>query len=312
MDLEAKYSIQMASKLTGIGVHTLRKWESRYKLINPIRDKGGRRIYNEKEIEKLQLLNELTTLGESIGHLKDRSFEELKGMAQKISKSENKIPDIELSKPNLKEMLVKLLWALEHYRLEIISHELDKLNIMLSKKDLVSDVFQPLLTEVGKRVLSGTLSFAQELALHSIIRLYLAKLINQNQSKKSKSTHNVIIASPEGDNNDFPLLLSCLLMEHHEVKYYYLGTNIPPEAILEAARALESTDIIIGLSPMTLEQNKKSFESQLRVLKKGKGMNNIHILGHAQFKFENENSSSNIRPLKNLNSLLQKLEEWRS
>ena len=75
----------MTSNLTGIGVHTLRKWESRYNLISPFRDKGGRRVFSEKEIEKLQLLHELTTLGESIGHLKDLDTPELKEMFEKFA-----------------------------------------------------------------------------------------------------------------------------------------------------------------------------------------------------------------------------------
>src|SRR5210317_1582356 len=112
MKSEAKYSIQMASKLTVVGIHTLRKWESRYNLINPIRDEGGRRVYNETEIEKLQILHELTTLGESIGHLKNRNLEELKEMSMKILQTTpKKSVSFEGPKVKLEEVFVNLLMA---------------------------------------------------------------------------------------------------------------------------------------------------------------------------------------------------------
>ncbi len=306
MKSEAKYSIQMASKLTGVGIHTLRKWESRYNLISPERDEGGRRIYNEEEIEKLQLLNELTTLGESIGHLKERNTEELKEMANKIMR-ETQRKDINLDGPKTdpKEVLYNLLLALQHYKLEIISHELEKLNLMLNRKEMALSIFLPLLREVGKRVFQGTLSMTQELAIQSIVRIYLAKIINQNLSNKSKSLHNVIVASPEGETNDFQLLITCLLLEHYQVKFYYLGTNIPAEAIAEAAKALNSTELIIGVSSNHYEHNKKFSEGQIMTLSKAMGETQIIRLG-----LKAQETQGNIQDLSNLTDLDKVLSQW--
>jgi len=308
MKSEAKYSIQMASKLTGVGIHTLRKWESRYNLISPERDDGGRRIYNEKEIEKLQLLNELTTLGESIGHLKDRDLEELKKMSKKILKEVSPKKDIFFDGPKINpdEVLRNLLMALEHYKLDIISHELEKVNLILNRKEMAFNIFLPLLREVGKRVFQGSLSITQELAIHSIIRVYLTKVINQNLSSKSKSPHNIIVSSLEGETNEFPLLISCLLLEHYQMRFYYLGTGIPAEAIVEAAKALNSTKLLIGISASSYQTSKKLFDGQLKVLSNSIKDIPVLRLGLTESGDKNGHSFTNIPTVDELNKKLMK------
>ena len=54
-----KYNIQIASKLSGVGTHTLRAWEKRYGAVIPMRNESGRRLYSDDDVEKLRLLSEL-------------------------------------------------------------------------------------------------------------------------------------------------------------------------------------------------------------------------------------------------------------
>ena len=79
------YSIQLASKISGVGVHTIRAWEKRYQAVVPQRNTSGRREYNDKDIERLSLLSELCTLGHSIGKIANLSTEDLKVQLQKFA-----------------------------------------------------------------------------------------------------------------------------------------------------------------------------------------------------------------------------------
>ena len=56
----------MASKISGVGVHTIRAWEKRYKALVPVRDAAGHRSYSKVDVEKLMLLSELCLLGYTI------------------------------------------------------------------------------------------------------------------------------------------------------------------------------------------------------------------------------------------------------
>ena len=79
-----KYNIQIASKLSGVGTHTLRAWEKRYGAVVATRNDSGRRLYSDEDIEKLRLLSELCSLCSSIGTIAKNSVEDLKGFLKKM------------------------------------------------------------------------------------------------------------------------------------------------------------------------------------------------------------------------------------
>ena len=53
------YSIGEVSEITGIEPHVLRYWESVFKDLNPKKNKGGNRVYKEKDIEIIVKLKKL-------------------------------------------------------------------------------------------------------------------------------------------------------------------------------------------------------------------------------------------------------------
>jgi MerR family transcriptional regulator, light-induced transcriptional regulator len=60
---EALYPIRTVARLTGVNPITLRAWERRYKLINPIRTPKGHRLYSQQDIELIHQLVELLDKG---------------------------------------------------------------------------------------------------------------------------------------------------------------------------------------------------------------------------------------------------------
>ena len=73
----ADYSIGNVSTLTGLTTHTLRKWEDRYKVVNPQRSLGGSRRYTDNQVNKLKLLKTLVDQGYSISKIASHSVESL-------------------------------------------------------------------------------------------------------------------------------------------------------------------------------------------------------------------------------------------
>ena len=57
-----KYSISVASKLTGVPEHKLRAFESA-ELIGPDRTEGGTRLFSDDELEKIRRIAELADKG---------------------------------------------------------------------------------------------------------------------------------------------------------------------------------------------------------------------------------------------------------
>jgi len=71
------YPISAVSRLTGITVHTLRMWERRYGLKPSQRSETKRRLYDQKDIERLILLKSLIERGQNIGRIAGMSLNDL-------------------------------------------------------------------------------------------------------------------------------------------------------------------------------------------------------------------------------------------
>lgn len=67
---QALYPIREVSNLTGINPITLRAWERRYSLIEPVRTDGGHRLYTAQHIETIKQAIKLTEQGVPISHVK--------------------------------------------------------------------------------------------------------------------------------------------------------------------------------------------------------------------------------------------------
>jgi DNA-binding transcriptional MerR regulator len=76
--------IGAVTQLTGISSHTLRKWESRYGAIEPLRTETGRRLYDQQQVRRLILLRDLIEQGHQISRLSGMSDEELAALMAEI------------------------------------------------------------------------------------------------------------------------------------------------------------------------------------------------------------------------------------
>jgi DNA-binding transcriptional MerR regulator len=70
-------SIRAVSLLTGIKTSTLRSWETRHGVPEPVSSDGGRRLYSDADIERLVLIAALIEKGDGIGELASLTVAEL-------------------------------------------------------------------------------------------------------------------------------------------------------------------------------------------------------------------------------------------
>lgn len=53
------YSIGEVKEIAGLAPHVLRYWESEFKLLRPRKDKAGRRMYQKKDLDKIEKIKDL-------------------------------------------------------------------------------------------------------------------------------------------------------------------------------------------------------------------------------------------------------------
>jgi DNA-binding transcriptional MerR regulator len=87
------FKIGAVARLSGISVHTLRKWEERHGVVHPRRSQGGKRLYTDAEVQRLILIKKLADHGLSLHSIATCSLEQLADRWARISRAETLAPD---------------------------------------------------------------------------------------------------------------------------------------------------------------------------------------------------------------------------
>ena len=74
---EGSLRIGAVARITGVSVHTLRKWEDRYGAVEPRRTEGGDRLYTRTDVERLGFIRRLAEAGVSLREVARMSLDEL-------------------------------------------------------------------------------------------------------------------------------------------------------------------------------------------------------------------------------------------
>ena len=90
-----RYMISVAAELVGMHPQTLRMYESRG-LVRPARTPGGTRLYSENDLERLRLVQQLTTeLGLNLAGVEHviRLEDEVRGLQARMDQLEQELRD---------------------------------------------------------------------------------------------------------------------------------------------------------------------------------------------------------------------------
>lgn len=269
------FNIQVASQLSGVASATIRAWEKRYNAVVPERADNKHRLYSEKDIEKLAVLFRLTELGQSIGKIAHLELEKLKELYSSLM--HRPYDELEVVTPHhdridYEKILGNLYIALEAYKIDIISHELDKAKSILNPKELCLHILIPLFHEIGLKVNRNELSVAQEHTISAIVTFHLGQMIGQHYQKKLLRNELILITTPEGELHQIGILGAALLCVQYGMKFIFLGPSLPAQSLAEMANALKPKAILLGATKghqisdnETLDDYIKKLSAQLLV-----------------------------------------------
>lgn len=265
------FNIQVASQLSGVASATIRAWEKRYNAVVPERAENKHRLYSETDIEKLALLYKLTEFGQSIGKIAHLGLEELKQVYSTLLHrpyDEKHVVTPHHDKIDYDKILGSFYLALAAYKLDIISHELDKAKNLLSPRELCLNILVPLFHEIGNKLERGELSIAQEHTLSAIVSFHMGQMIGQHYQKTSFNEKLILITTPEGELHEIGILAAALLCVHYGIRFIFLGSNLPAASLAEASNALDAHTVLLGVTRHEVSEQ-KSLEDYLKELKEG-------------------------------------------
>jgi DNA-binding transcriptional MerR regulator len=248
--MEKTFNIKAVSKLTGIGIHTIRAWERRYSAITPERSETNRRKYSEEEVNKLKLLARATKNGFNIGNIANLSIEKIE---QLIGKTEETLEPIDKNvdknssntENKFDQLIAESITIIKNFDREAMERILSQSLINNSKQTTILNFIIPLLEKVGELWAGGDLRIMHEHFISSLLRTFLGSYLDGNSD--SPNAPKLITSTFPGFQHDLGALIASILSLDSGWNSIFLGANLPSEEICAAVSQLNAQAVLISL-----------------------------------------------------------------
>lgn len=245
------FPIRAVAERTGLSAHVIRAWEKRYAAVRPHRTDTNRRLYSEKDVERLNTLRQLTENGHTISHIAPLDDEELRTRLSEVLERRSRSRSISNeSAPKISELLSRCQLAVESYDRETLEEALMSAQVELTQPQLMDEFLGPLLKWIGDEWHDGNLRVAQEHVASAGIRNFLG---NQQLFQKAKTSGDtIIIATPSDQEHEFGALMAALVAASQGWRVVYLGPRVPPQET--ASAAIKTSAKVVAISVTSSEK----------------------------------------------------------
>lgn len=255
---EPRHSIAVVSNRTGLTQLVLRAWERRYAAVVPARTDTGRRLYTDRDLEKLTLLRMLTESGHRIGDVAGSSIDELQKLMDEVAPRPQAPAFQPTGKENVEDLLEEALTAIAEMDASGLEGLLARASVALSRPALRNGFLRPLIAEIGHRWSDGTLRIAHEHMSSAIIRTFLSTTQNPLESA-STTAPMLIVTTPSGQRHELGAMLALAAVREAGWNTLYLGPDLPAEEIAGAALKQDARGVLLSLvypaaDPATADQ----------------------------------------------------------
>lgn len=242
------YSIKDLENISGIKAHTIRIWEKRYNILEPMRTDTNIRYYDFSSIQKLLNITLLHNHGYKISKISQYPAENIPGLVKEI------ITDKTYKSHAINAFKVAML----NFDREAFYKAYDSLLANKSFTGIFSEVFVPLLNEIGLLWQTNTITAAHEHFITNLIKHKLEVEL-ESVSKSQNIVHDkvFILFLPVQESHDLGLKYLNYEVVKNGYQSIYLGENIEIEDLQKLTEQFESPVFLtyITTSPMADEIN---------------------------------------------------------
>ncbi|MGG0460786.1 MerR family transcriptional regulator [Priestia aryabhattai] len=252
---EGKYNIKAISNVVGIQPGTLRAWERRYQILNPVRNESGHRLYTEEDLRKLKWLTEKVsggfTISQAVSLLETESstvgtFEE-EGEVD----SPQKIRD---------ELLTMLLSFEEGKAQDLINHAFS----LYSVEKVVIDILGSLLVKVGDMWEKGQITSAHEHYTTQVLKTRIS-MIFYSLPSNGLLPKAIAVCGPN-ETHEVGLLVFTLFLRRKGFEAIYLGSSIEDKDVELIVKEVDPTFLFMSCTMM--ENAEKTLNLTNQMIKK--------------------------------------------
>lgn len=288
------FSIKDLENLSGIKAHTIRIWEKRYNILEPMRSETNIRFYDIKNLQKLLNIVLLHNYGYKISKISSLSIEEFNKLANDI-----------ISEKSAKNHAISTFKvAMMNFDQTLFFNTYNKLLSEKSFKEVFYSVFIPLMQELGFLWQTDTISPAHE---HFITYLIKQKLLINTEKVQTltptKEGKVFVLFLPSNEIHELGIMYLNYEILLNGYQTIYLGESIPIDSLLDLKSAFEK---ITFVSYFTVEPNQEILEDYVdemheKLIKDSD--NEMLLLGRMTAEISNKNKYKNIHIFNSIEDL---------
>lgn len=238
------FSIKDLENLSGIKAHTIRIWEKRYNVLEPMRTESNIRYYDLASLQKLLNITLLHNHGYKISKIAKYPEETIPSLVREI-----------ISEKSAKHH------AINAFKIAMMNFDqtlfFNTYNSLLSEKsfrEIFYDVFIPLMNEIGLLWQTDTITPAHE---HFITYLIKQKVLTNTEKLQNvepiKTDKVFVLYLPLNEIHELGLMYLNYEIVFHGYKSIYLGESVPLESLKDIKKYFDN---IVYVSYLTVEPNK--------------------------------------------------------
>lgn len=255
-NVKSVFSIKDLENLTGIKAHTIRIWEKRYNVLEPMRTETNIRLYDLANLQKILNITLLHNHGYKIS---------------KISKlSEERIPELVneiISDKSVKNHAISSFkMAMMNFDQTLFVNTYDKLLSEKTFKEVFYTIFIPLIEEIGYLWQTNTISIAHEHFISYLIKQKLLINTEKLQVQEPTNTDKVfVLYLPDNEIHELGLMYLNYEIQLNGYKTIYLGETVPINSLKDVKKYFDN---IVYVCYTTVEPNTSIINDYVKQIKR--------------------------------------------
>lgn len=243
----ARHPIAIVAERTGLSQDVLRVWERRYGAVQPSRDAGGQRWYSDADVARLALLAAATRAGRSIGQVARLDTAALSALVgeDEAARPRSAEPARSTVPPDAATTIDAALEAARGLDAAGVDDALRRSTARLGTGAFLEAVAAPLLRRVGDEWHAGRFTTAQEHLVSSIVHVIAVESLRGLNAPADAP--RILVTTTAGERHAVGAAIVGAAAATEGWHVLYLGAELPPRDIAEAARAARVQAVAISI-----------------------------------------------------------------
>ena len=296
--IKSVFSIKDLENLSGIKAHTIRIWEKRYNVLEPMRTDTNIRFYDLQSLQKLLNITLLHNHGYKISKISKYPPERIPALVREIvtekSVKHHAINAFKMAMINFDQTLFATTYS-----------------TLLSEKsfsEIFHDVFIPLLNEIGLLWQTNTISPSHEHFMTHLIKQKLLVNTEKIQINAPTNTEKIfVLFLPTNEIHELGLMYLNYEILLNGYKSIYLGENVPIEDLKDVKKYFDSITFVSYWTVHPEKSNLKEYISKINQEVLKDTTTELWLLGKMVNDIEIDQLSPNTVLVHSVNEFVKKL-----